>query len=66
METEIQWGRVNAFARVIESYAGDEARLREQVRFFHDLTPDEVKMARSLADWKLSPAGREDARTRGE
>lgn len=60
---EPRWHRVSAFAKVIEGFAGDEARLREQVHFFADLTEEEIRLARDLASFKGSEAGRAE---RGE
>lgn len=41
----------------MHEYRGDDERLREQVRFFADLTPDEIVQARDMADWFKTEAG---------
>lgn len=44
-------GRVNALVCAILDANGDTERLAEQMRFFSDLTAEDVDRAMSLAHW---------------
>jgi hypothetical protein len=44
-------GRVNALACAILDANGDTGRLAEQMRFFSDLTGEDVDQATALAHW---------------
>lgn len=44
-------GRVNALVCAILDANGDSQRLAEQMRFFSDLTDEDVDRALSLAHW---------------
>jgi hypothetical protein len=50
-------GRINALAFAIIDANGDPARLAEQMRFFRDLTDEDVDRAQALAHWVRTEGG---------
>jgi ferritin len=50
-------GRVNALAFAILDANGDNERLAEQMRFFRDLTDNDVDQAMVLAHWVKTTGG---------
>lgn len=55
--SEFRIGRVNALASAIFEAGGDEAKLAERLRFFSDLTEEDVRNAVELAQWFQTEAG---------
>lgn len=55
--TEPRPGRVNALAFAILDANGDTERLAEQMRFFSDLTDNDVDRAMMLAHWVRTTGG---------
>ena len=49
--TDCRSGRVNALVCAILDANGDNDRLAEQMRFFSDLTDEDVDQAQALVHW---------------
>jgi hypothetical protein len=55
--SDFRSGRVNALVCAILDSNGDSAKLAEQMRFFSDLTEDDVDRALALSHWVRTTGG---------
>jgi hypothetical protein len=53
--SDFRSGRVNALVCAILDAHGDSVKLAEQMRFFTDLTQDDIDRALALSHWARTP-----------